>query len=47
MLTQHYLFPQADLIMEVLGVGIFDTVSPCQPWQDTVGGFFDALLALC
>lgn len=33
--------------MEVLGVEIFDIVSPSQPWQDTAGGFSDALLALC
>lgn len=47
MLTQSYHFSQANLIMEVLGVGIFDIVILCQPWQDTVGVFSDALLALC
>lgn len=46
-LTQSYPFSQANLIMEVLGVGIFVTVSPCQSWQDTVGVFSDALLTLC
>lgn len=27
-------------------VGIFDVVSPCQPWQDMVGAFSDAPLGL-
>lgn len=47
MLTQSYHFTQANLIMEVLEDGIFDIAILCQPWQDTVGVFSDALLALC
>lgn len=42
MLTGSYLFSQPDLIMEVLRDGIFDIVSPCQPWQDTIRIFSDA-----
>lgn len=46
MLTQSYHFSQANLILEVLEVGIFDIAILCQPWQDTVGVFSDAFSTL-
>jgi len=43
-LTQTYHFPQANLSMEGLGVGLFDIFCPCQPLQDNQVEYFLLLL---